>query len=188
MHIEIHACACFHFADLKTLWLHEQLLHELLVNRVWVSTGLRILNCTPAHVPESSWKKDTSLWMCISFLFYFLAEGCAQSWHFCARLCFQKLKFSTVVLLFYARCTRAKPFEKIHRRRTRTRTRAFFYHGRSVIQRQSAKQLPQKWGDSGLTCFFPCLGRPRRLSTSFSSLIRKDTNWFCTPISSTISS
>jgi hypothetical protein len=28
------------------------------------------------------------------------------------------------------------------------------------------------------------LGRPRRLSTSFSSLIRKDTNWFCTPISS----
>jgi hypothetical protein len=52
----------------------------------------------------------------------------------------------------------------------------FFYQGKSVIRRQSAKQLPQKWGDSGLTCFFPCLGRPRRLSTSFSSLIRKDTN------------
>lgn len=34
MHVEIHACACFHFADLKTLWLHEQLLHELLDNRV----------------------------------------------------------------------------------------------------------------------------------------------------------
>lgn len=133
-------------------------------------------------------KKNTSLWMCISFLFYFLAEGCAQSWHFCACLCFQKLKFSTVVLLFYARCTRDSSFEKLRRRRTRTRTRAFFYQGRSVIQRQSAKQLPQKWGDSGLTCFFPCLGRPRRLSTSFSSLIRKDTNWFCTPISSTISS
>lgn len=170
MHIEIHACACFHFADLKTLWLHEQLLHELLVDRVWVSTGLRILNCTPAHVPESSWKKNTSLWMCISFLFYFLAEECAQSWHFCACLCFQKLKFSTVVLLFYARCTRDSSFKKLHHRRTRTRTRAFFLSGEVCYSKTKCKAAPSKMGGQWPNLLLPLFGKTKAAKYIFQLL------------------
>lgn len=115
-------------------------------------------------------KKNTSLWMCISFLFYFLAEGCAQSWHFCACLCFQKLKFSTVVLLFYARCTRDSSFEKLHRRRTRTRTRAFFLSGEVCYSKTKCKAAPSKMGGQWPNLLLPLFGKTKAAKYIFQLL------------------